>query len=90
MLCMPRPDGLMAALDPLLKTLKRCWCVSEIGKSLDLKLAINYYLPGRLEDTSLKIQSVEDCEATLPADKEHILQQIIGTVNVLVQYVELS
>ena len=49
-----------------------------------MHLAIHYYLPGRLDDMSLKIQSVKDCEATLAADKERILQQIIGTATILV------
>ena len=76
------PDGLMAALDTLLITLKRCWCVSEIGKCLEKALNIAYFLPGKLTATSLKLQSVVDCEATLPSDKDRILQQIVSTVGI--------
>eukprot|EP00931_Biecheleriopsis_adriatica_P074873 TRINITY_DN48850_c0_g1_i1.p1 TRINITY_DN48850_c0_g1~~TRINITY_DN48850_c0_g1_i1.p1 ORF type:complete len:1144 (+),score=213.35 TRINITY_DN48850_c0_g1_i1:54-3485(+) len=73
-------NGLAVALDPMLKTLVRVWVVSEIGKSLETSKTIQYLLPGQLDESirsgDLPRISIQDCQATLPADRSRIMTQI--------------
>jgi hypothetical protein len=78
--------GLAVALDPGLATAGRVWVVSEVGKTLELKKPVRFYMAGRVDakvlEDGVEIASVRDCQASMPADKDRILRQIEDGVGI--------